>query len=234
MAALMLAATLTAWLGLWGPLNLSPIREWQTLVASFLAICGVGFTAFIAVQNVTRQLKINVYSREEDRIERMLPGLREAEYFASGFLQYRVTQSFIGIVEAFRSDGFGIAHSTYQKDIEKALPNTDGATRRTVERRLYSCFRWAGHTEGAAQAIRSGIAQTSNALEWEPSELEKKRAEIDVHRKNFPRYRQQFANAMDQLEAEILNIRKKIEIYENRVVRIREELERYFGDGPIK
>ncbi len=231
MAALMLAAILSAWLGVWGPLNWSSIKEWQTLFASLLAIGGVGFTAFVAVQNVTRQLKINVYSREEDRIERMLPGLREAEYFASGFLQYRVTQSFIGIVEAFRSGGFGIAHSTYQKDIEKALPNTDGATRRTVERRLYSCFRWAGHTEAAAQAIRQGVAQTSNPSEWEPTELEKKRAEIDGHRENFGRYRVQFANSMDELEAEILNIRRKIELYENRVTKIREVLERYFAEG---
>jgi hypothetical protein len=231
MAALMLAAILSAWLGVWGPLDLSSIKEWQTLVASLLAICGVGFTAFIAVQNVTRQIKINIYSREEDRIERMLPGLREAEYFASGILQHRVTQSFIGVVEAFRSDGFGIAHSTYQKDVEKALPNTDGATRRTVERRLYSCFRWAVHTEGAAQAIRQGAAQTSNPSEWEPSELEKKRADIDTHRENFGRYRVQFAHSMDALEAEILTIRRKIELYENRVARIRDELERYFGEG---
>jgi hypothetical protein len=36
-AALMLAAILTAWIGIWGPIKLDVLREWQTLLAAIIA-----------------------------------------------------------------------------------------------------------------------------------------------------------------------------------------------------
>ena len=89
MVVLMLTAILTVWLGIWGPLDLSRLEKWQTLTGSILAIGGVVLTAIVAVRNVRRQIRVNILSREEDRIERLLPGLREAVDFASVFLLHR-------------------------------------------------------------------------------------------------------------------------------------------------
>ncbi|WP_457488902.1 hypothetical protein, partial [Tardiphaga sp. P5_C10] len=43
--------------------------RWQALIAASLGVGGVIFTATITVRNVAKQIKISVYSREEDRIE---------------------------------------------------------------------------------------------------------------------------------------------------------------------
>jgi hypothetical protein len=231
MVVLMLTAILTVWLGIWGPLDLSRLEKWQTLTGSILAIGGVVLTAIVAVRNVRRQIRVNILSRKEDRIERLLPGLREAVDFASVFLLHRVVRGFIGFIEAFQSDGFGIAGSTFQKDVHKALPNTDGATRQSVAQRLYKCFNWGRIAENAAQVIRTWTAETSNRDEWEPSALQEKLTQVDRQRELLAQARLQFGIAMDELEAEINGIRAKISLYEARSSRIRRELETFFGDG---
>jgi hypothetical protein len=229
--ALMLTAMIAAWIGILGPLDLSRLQAWQTSIVGISALCGVLFTATVAVRNVSRQIRINILSREEDRIERMLPGLREADTFASGFLQYRITQGFVGIVDAFRTDGFGVQGSTYQKDVMKALPYTDGATRRRVEQLLYVCFRWAIHAESGRQSVETKSAHTRDHAQWVPSELKKALADLDEARKFYSQARDQFRLSMDGLEAGIIAIRKSVNLYETRLLRIRREIEVYFDES---
>jgi hypothetical protein len=57
------------------------VKEWQTLVSALLAITVATVGVVLAWRSATRQLRINVVTREEDRIERMLPGLQEAASF---------------------------------------------------------------------------------------------------------------------------------------------------------
>jgi hypothetical protein len=155
-AALMLTATIAAALGIFGPFDLEKIKGWQTLIAAGVAGIGVVLTATVAVRNVTRQIRIGILGREEDRIERELPGLRNARYFCSGFLIHRVTKSFYGITNALADEGFGVKESTPQKDVLNALPNTDQATRQIVETRLQSCFRLAYQSRLQSNAIPHG------------------------------------------------------------------------------
>ena len=106
-SALMLCAMLAAWLGLLGPLDLSTVQNWPTLISALVTAIGIMVAAAIAVRNVKRQIRINILSREEDRIERHLPGLRDARYFLSGFLTYRVSypdhlmETFANTTESF-------------------------------------------------------------------------------------------------------------------------------------
>ena len=81
MAALMLSVLIAVWLGLFGPLNLAAIEKWQTLVSASVAAMGIAVAALIAVRNVSRQIRINILLREEDRIEKHLPGLRDASLY---------------------------------------------------------------------------------------------------------------------------------------------------------
>src|SRR6516165_7374506 len=37
MAALMLSALITVWLGLWGPIDIQKLKDWQPLMASIIA-----------------------------------------------------------------------------------------------------------------------------------------------------------------------------------------------------
>jgi hypothetical protein len=61
MACLMLAVILTVWLGILGPVDLSSVKEWQTLISAAVAAVGIYF----AVRNVSRQIRINILLREE-------------------------------------------------------------------------------------------------------------------------------------------------------------------------
>src|SRR5262249_26381224 len=57
------------------------IQRWQTLIGSL--ITGLGVLA--AAWNVTRQMRSAARVREQDRIERELPGLRAASFLVARF-----------------------------------------------------------------------------------------------------------------------------------------------------
>jgi hypothetical protein len=73
-SALMLSAILTVWLGLWGPVSIEGFWRWQTIIAAGITVVGI----FAASYNVTRQMRFSARGREQDRIEKDLPSLREA------------------------------------------------------------------------------------------------------------------------------------------------------------
>jgi hypothetical protein len=229
-AALMLSAMIAVWLGVSGPLNLSALQTWQTLIVGILALLGVGATATIAVRNVTRQIRISILSREEDRIERELPGLRDARYFCSRFLYFRVTNSYVGITQAFADEGFGVPDSTLQKDVQNALPDTDPATCHRVQRKLAACFRWARNAEMTRVQITADRERIANPEEWAPGEIVKVEADIEATLTIFNTAVGKYSEAMDELEDEIVAINRKIALYETRRSRIRKEVEEYFDD----
>src|ERR1700675_1186230 len=85
-----LILTLIVWLDLRGPVNVEVIKEWQTLIG-FCGTLAVGCVAWI---NVTRQIRqqrvgtrLTLLSREEDRIEDFLPGLKNAARFCESLSQ---------------------------------------------------------------------------------------------------------------------------------------------------
>jgi hypothetical protein len=202
------------------------LKDWQTLIAA--GVAGVG--VIVAARNVTRQIRIGILGREEDRIERELPGLRDARYFCSGFLTFRVTQSFYGITDAFAKEGFGLQGSTQTEEILKALPNTDQATRHIVQTRLLRCFRMAFYAEGAMNATKTLTDRIGDPSQWAHGELDKVHEQIHQMRERFNDMRERFSKAMDQLEEAIRSFDRKIELYEARSARIRKEIEAYFDE----
>lgn len=71
---IMLIFTIIIWIDAWGPLNIDTVARWQTLIGSLIAGLGI----FAASWNVTRQMRLAARGREQDRIERELPGNRAA------------------------------------------------------------------------------------------------------------------------------------------------------------
>lgn len=64
--------------GIAPPITAEPwLKTYQALLAALIGIAGAAAGLAIATRNVLRQMRINLISREEDRIERILPGLRE-------------------------------------------------------------------------------------------------------------------------------------------------------------
>lgn len=61
----MLTAVLTVWLGLWGPVDVSRLKEWQTLLASVVALIAAG----VAYRGATEKVRYDreVAERDERR-----------------------------------------------------------------------------------------------------------------------------------------------------------------------
>jgi hypothetical protein len=61
MSALLLAAVFVAWLGLWGPVNLEKLKDWQPLMAALVAL-GAGSLAYRGAM-----AKVNLDREESER-----------------------------------------------------------------------------------------------------------------------------------------------------------------------
>jgi hypothetical protein len=221
-----LAGILTVWLGIIGPVDVSHLKDWQTLISAVVAAVGIYF----AVRNVSRQIRINILLREEDRIDKQLPGLRNAVNFIEPFLIYRAVRAFHGTTGEFARLGFGKAGSTLEEDVETALPATDDATRARVLECLFEAYRLAGAAEGTRELKEMMESTMGDPTQWESSELQKRRAEITGAEMLFVRKRAEFTDQMDRVAALVDTIKRVIARYERRRIRIRAEIERYFGD----
>lgn len=68
MVGIILILIMVAWLGLWGPLDLSRLKEWQTLMASVVALIAAG----IAYRGATAKLRYDREVAERDEMRRKL------------------------------------------------------------------------------------------------------------------------------------------------------------------
>lgn len=87
MVGIILILTMSAWLGLWGPLDLSHLKEWQTLMASVVALVAAG----IAYRGATAKVRYDREVAERDEMRRKLA------------LYLKVEIAFSQLVETVRS-----------------------------------------------------------------------------------------------------------------------------------
>jgi hypothetical protein len=150
--------------------------------------------------------------------------------FLEPFLILRSVTGFHGTIGEFARLGVGKAGSTFEKDIEKALPATDDATRAEVLECLFEAYRLAGAAE-RGRMLKEQLEGTIGAPgAWAPNELKKLRAEIDGAEMVFVHQRGEFADQMERVAKQIGSMNSRIDRYERRRRRIRSEIEKYFGD----
>lgn len=68
MVGIILILTMIAWLGLWGPIDVSHLKEWQTLIASIVALVAAG----IAYRGATAKVRYDREVAERDDMRRKL------------------------------------------------------------------------------------------------------------------------------------------------------------------
>lgn len=224
MAALMLSVMIAVWLGVFGPLNLAAIEKWQTLVAAGVAAAGIAVAALMAVRNVSRQIRVNILLREEDRIEKQLPGLREAaSYLADISHRCGHGKVFEGVHEAVAKD----FKSSPQKTIETALPQTDPIIRKTVEALVFRCYNLAWAAEAA---LRRANRRLEPPEKWAAGEYDKAVAELFNDTERLEEATKNLGAGLRDIAAEIRALGAKADSYERRLTHIRSEIERYFAD----
>jgi hypothetical protein len=209
-----------------------PRSDWLGFAGAIIAATLTSVVAVAAIYFATKQIRINVLLREEDRIDKLLPGLRNAINFIEPFLDLKALTTMNGAVSGFQLLGFGANGSTLEKDIERALPATDDATRAEVLSGLHRAYGLARAAEGS-RTFKETLEATRDAdppSAWAPGHYEKLNREIAQAASKFEAHRSQFANYMDELFALSLRCRQRIERYERRRIHIRTEIEEYFGD----
>jgi hypothetical protein len=195
-------------LGVFLPISTVAILGTDGIKASdWIGFSGSMLTAGIAVSaiyyawhGIKGQLRAEFISREEDRIERELPGLREAEAF--GKLLYMIISDDLGLpdfIDKVRKHIFDAGFkniSTNFTEIANRLPNTDIRTRseyrNTVVLILLVC-------ELAQRQAAKG------------ADTESERAKI--------------GGALDGLKTVNDNVSKRIVLLEERLPKIRTEIE---------
>lgn len=132
---LMFAAILLAWL-VSMPMSLDIIARWQTLIGGVFTFTGI----VVASWNVTRQMKLAARSREQDRIEREVPGLRSAYSFTQRFeFLVKNDASAKRILDEFSAVGLlELTGPDFAMAVEKLLPAVPDFSRRQM---IYSLFK---------------------------------------------------------------------------------------------
>jgi hypothetical protein len=223
--------TMIVWLDLWGPVHL---QEWQTLISAGVTAIGICATGYIAIRNVTRQIRINIVGREEERIEELLPGLYDAHQLCDTMLKVlRYFTRFFGTTEFINQYGLGGTDKSFTQDVKTLLPNTDPATLRRVVERLFQVYTRAGN----AQSIQTKITEIERDLlrrqEFEPLAYRQLQRETATFQEMLAANVKAFQAALDGLEKEVIALDTRIVKYERRVKKIRGEIETFFDDEGV-
>lgn len=123
------------------------LSTYQGLIGAVLGVLGAGAGLAIATGNVLRQMRVNLISREEDRIERVLPGLRDALGLLQRF-ELLSGLSLRGLLAEFDSAGLhsknaNVAQQDSRREetalaIARLLPQSDRPTRDRVGLLLFA------------------------------------------------------------------------------------------------
>jgi hypothetical protein len=192
---------LSAWLP-----ALSDLKQWQPLVGAMVAAIGIIVAAMIAVINVNRQIRINILSREEDRIERNLPGLRDAASYLFRMSYFVDCADMKGASGLMKDWGYLLddQKEVLELEIAKVLPHTDDSSRRAIVVVLRERLRQVYSYEFN---VIDHKTKENNAR---PDERAKLREEIE---KSDAVILQRFRASVAEIVKEIHVIGQKIEVF---------------------
>lgn len=217
---LMFTAVLAAGLALDGPINLSGLRDWQALIGG--GIAGVGI--FAASRNVTRQMRLTAQAREIDRLERELPGMRDARYFLSHIAKLQQPGP-TSLIDAFKDIGITEARPEIIKQVEAVLPNTHDTLRREVTRKCWHIMIYAKNIASKRDETRRMQEridrQTKNGLQI----LDDERASLNEARNEMTSSKHKMNAAVAELLDLFSKTKADVTIAESRLDRLRDELQ---------
>jgi hypothetical protein len=215
---IVLILMLVTWLGLWGPVDLNSIKGWQTLIG-FGGTLAVGVIAWI---NVSRQIqqqqlgtRLTLLSREEDRIEADLPGLKDAALFCESLSRrLKDAEDIDVIVIRLREAKVAVEPAKVRDAVNDLLPATDDRMRRILIARLQ---RLVTRCMSAYQTFNEG-------REGAPFQS----GEVQLTMELSTKYERQMASvkrAIAELERSGLKLRADVRSKISRLSKIRSEIE---------
>lgn len=130
---ILLILTMIFWLGLDGPVTLNGVQGWQTLIGAVITALGL----VVASWNVNRQMRLSAQGREQDRIEREIPGLRAALNSLSRFATLKAPVTPEAVLDLFTDVGLNLeSDPDFVMSFDKLLPTTPDGIKRDVGQAL--------------------------------------------------------------------------------------------------
>lgn len=210
MSSLLLAAIMTAWLGIWGPISLEGIAKWQTLIGALITAAGV----FVAAYNVTRQMRAAARTREEDRLERDIPGLQSACVLIANITPMLSPPfSHNDGPRAVEYAGIGDNGRGLLKELERLIPAAPDQVRRDLSGLLSAVCHYAERKEYCLDFLRRvGLGDADRELlpkvEQLLQECEEKYPEACD---NLKSYNDQLARRIMRARVRLLHLRREHE-----------------------
>jgi hypothetical protein len=199
------------------------LNNWQTLIAALITVPLAAFGLLVTM----RQLRINVASREEDRIERSLPGLEEAASFLA-----RINNS-LAAVHSVAYAGKEVLDAvcdakpgeTADAVVAKNISGANGNIQRRTSEVLVELYRRIAILRYSGERVRQAAEEFSLTEDVAAESHDKLRKEVDEARTAFDlaglearkilvRSRElesEFAAEIFRLEARLLKYRAEIE-----------------------
>jgi hypothetical protein len=205
------------------------IKEWQTTIGVVVAVAA----ATVAWINVQTTLRVNLISREEDRMERTLPGLTEAA---------KLLTSLVGDLRALQHKefsittiygalpGFGDEAATLPEAVEKQTPNTDGPTRHRVTEGLKTLITKSAELQAAWSEFERASSDSRDIAQFAEEAKEGVRRAVQEARRLIDERLRGFEEALSSLERLQGELQGRIETFERRLPVFRKRIEAFFRD----
>jgi len=203
------------------------LKEWQTLAGALVAIVGI-FLAFIGVRNTQR---ISVMIKEQDRLNALLPGLRQAND-----LLRLLTHN----LEALRPQSLYLSHGllkstlqvadgeSYEDIVRRKLPLADEHLHREMSQMVFLLMAQAAVMEVTKAEVDRTAADVAGIQTFAGSEHEKVRNIAEKVAEAMRRESEKMVSTIDSLEALAKSISDRISESEERRTVINDEIGSFF------
>jgi hypothetical protein len=129
---------------------------WIGFCGSFIGAAIAVAALLVATRNVRHQMRINVFSREEQRIEDEMPGLSEASDFLMLIsVQFSGDVSASGALFTLSANGFNQSTTSFLADVEQRLPLATDALRRHLAGILSAIWASSATVRATEQRIEA-------------------------------------------------------------------------------
>ena len=203
-------------------------QEWQTLTSAIVAI-GLGMLAFFGVWSTQR---VNVMIKEQERIDAMLPGLRQVDELLRSLQRplrelrpqtRHESQTFINSVFGVnRDEGLDVA-------VRRSLSLADERLRDEVVRQMFVLRNQAALLRIRKGEMDQALMDLAERDQFSPSVHAALREKVDTSKANYDLEAEKVGVLLDGLDRFISSIHRRISQGEMRLVIIRKVLNRFFG-----
>jgi hypothetical protein len=202
------------------------LRNWQTLVSATVALGG----ATLAYFGVRSTQRVTVMLKEEERIDRALPGLRQTHVLLDFLLaQLDLPPQLLHVADqAIRNLFRPRDGETYQAVVERMIPLTDEETRSDVTAAIFLLSNQAGRVKAMKDEVDRTEIELADINAFAPNFHQAVRGAAERAKAAYDREVAGFLSTVEGVKKRCSALRGRITEAEERRKVIRWILEQYF------